>query len=124
MRIFLQDGTVVDAGVEEWVILELSDRDKLNIQGMNVNNAFFATFPPGMKNGAMQDILEDAIQTGGLRDKGIFITKGESAPDNGDAGEDGDASEDELDENDTPNIDSAGETPQPDNGSRTPDDGI
>ncbi len=96
MRIYLQDGTVIDAGIEEWVILELSDRDKLQIQHMNINNSFFATFPEGMKNGEMQDILEDAIQTGSLRDKGITITKGEPAPDNGDA------SEDELDENDTP----------------------
>ncbi len=99
MRIYLQDGTIVDAGVDEWVILELSDRDKLNVMKMTVNNSFFATFPEGMKNGEMQDILEDAIQTGSLRDKGIFITKGEPAPDNGDASEDG---EDELDENDTP----------------------
>ena len=114
MRIFLQDGTVVDAGVEEWVILELSDRDKLSIQGMNVNNSFFATFPEGMKNGAMQDILEDAIQTCNLRDKGIFVTKGDPASDIN--AERKDEDEDELDESDTPNIDSANETPRPKNG--------
>jgi len=100
MRIYLQDGTIVDAGVDEWVILELSDRDKLNVMKMAVGNAFFATFPEGMKNGAMQDILEEAIQTASLRDKGIIITKGKPASN------EGDADEDELDENDTPNPDS------------------
>lgn len=109
MRIFLSDGSVIDAGKDDWVILELSDRDKLNILNMNVGNAFFATFPPGMKTGQMQDILEDAIQTAGLRDKGIFVTKGDPASDINAERKD----EDELDENDTPNIDSADETPQP-----------
>jgi hypothetical protein len=90
MRVFLQDGTVIDAGAEEWVVLELSDRDKLNIQAMNVGNSFFATFPEGMKRGQMQDILEDIIQTASLRDKGLIITKGQPGEADNEADTEGD----------------------------------
>ncbi len=130
MRVFLQDGTVIDAGKEEWVVLELSDRDKLNIMAMNVGNSFFATFPQGMKNGQMQDILEDVIQTASFRDQGLIITKGEPGKADKEPDTDGDTENEKSpgDPEETGEMtDKSGDTDavtEPDNGSRTPDEGL